>query len=53
MFIEGARMAGNELILTTKDAEARRLAYDFKPGEYELRKATKKEALMQMLIVGH
>jgi hypothetical protein len=38
-------MAGNELILKTKDAEARRLAYDFKPGEYELRKITKKRSI--------
>lgn len=45
MLIEGARMAGNELILKTKDAEARRLAYDFKPGEYELRKITKKRSI--------
>lgn len=45
MRIEAARMAGNELIFTTKDAEARRLAYDFKPGEYELRKITKKRSI--------
>ena len=45
MYIESARMAGNELILTTKDAEARRLAYDFKAGEYELKKTTKKRSL--------
>jgi hypothetical protein len=45
MLIEGARMAGNELILKTKDAEARRRAYDFKPGEYELRKITKKRSI--------
>ena len=45
MFIEGARIAGNELVLITKDAEARRLAYDFAPGEYELKKTTKKRSL--------
>lgn len=45
MFIEGARMAGNELIFTTKDPEARRLAYDFKPGEYEFKKTVKKRSI--------
>lgn len=45
MFIEGARMAGNELIFTTKDPEARRLAYDFKAGEYELKKTVKKRSI--------
>lgn len=45
MHIEAVRIAGNELILTTKDATARRLAYDFKPGEYELKKIRKKRSL--------
>lgn len=45
MHIEAVRIAGNELILTTKDAEARRLAYDFKPGEYEIKKTRKKRSL--------
>lgn len=45
MRIEAARMAGNELIFTTKDAEARRLAYNFTPGEYELKKTTKKRSI--------
>lgn len=45
MHIEAVRIAGNELILTTKDAEARRLAYDFKPGEYEIKKTRKRRSL--------
>lgn len=45
MYIEFARVAGNELILKTKDAEARRVAYDFTPGEYELKKTTKKRSI--------
>lgn len=45
MHIEAVRIAGNELILTTKDMEARRLAYDFKPGEYEIKKTRKKRSL--------
>ena len=45
MYIEAVRIAGNELILTTKDTAARRLAYDFKPGEYELKKTRKKRSL--------
>ncbi len=45
VYIEAVRIAGNDLILTTKDATARRLAYDFKPGEYELKKTRKKRSL--------
>lgn len=45
MHIEAVRVAGNELILTTKDAEARRLAYNFKPGEYEIKRTRKKRSL--------
>ena len=40
--IEAARKEGSELILTTKDAP--RFLYHFKPGEYEIRKATKKRS---------
>lgn len=45
MRIEAVRIAGDELILTTRDAAARRLAYDFKPGEYELKRTRKKRSL--------
>ena len=45
MYIESVRIAGNDLILTTKDTAARRLAYDFKPGEYEIKKTRKKRSL--------
>jgi hypothetical protein len=45
MHIEAVRIAGNELILTTKDMEALRLAYDFKPGDYEIKKTRKKRSL--------
>ena len=44
MLIESVRIAGDELILKTKDPAARRLAYDFKPGEYELTKSRKKRS---------
>ena len=44
MKIESVRSAGDELILKTKDPAARRLAYDFKPGEYELKKTRKKRS---------
>lgn len=44
MRIEAARYEGGELILTTSDADARRLVYEFKPGEYELRRAKKKRS---------
>lgn len=45
MRIEGARYEGGELILKTGSPEARRLVYRFKPGEYELVKATRKRSL--------
>lgn len=45
MYVEAVRVAGEELILKTKGLEARRLAYNFKPGEYELKKTTKKRSL--------
>lgn len=45
MRIDAARFEGGELILTTNDAEARRLVYQFRPGEYELRKARKRRSL--------
>lgn len=45
MQIEAVRIAGDELILKTKDPSARRIAYDFKPGEYDLVKAKKKRSL--------
>lgn len=45
MRIESARLEGRELILTLPaPAEARKLVYKFKPGEYELTKATKKRS---------
>lgn len=46
MRIESARLEGRELILTLPAPnEARKLVYKFKPGEYELTKATKKRSL--------
>lgn len=45
MYIESVRVAGEELILKTKGPEVRRLAYNFKPGEYELKKTKKKRSL--------
>lgn len=46
MRIEAARLEGRELILTLPAPnEARKLVYKFKPGEYELTKATKKRSL--------
>ena len=45
MRIDAARYEGGELILTTSDADARRLVYEFKPGEYELRRARKRRSL--------
>lgn len=44
MRIDAARYEGGELILTTSDAGARRLVYEFQPGEYELRRAKKKRS---------
>lgn len=47
MKVEGARLEGRELTLTLSapSAEARRLVYKFKPGNYELRKAAVKRSL--------
>lgn len=45
MRIDAARYEGGELILTTSDADARRLVYEFQPGEYELRQAKKRRSL--------
>lgn len=45
MRIDGIRIEGGEVILTTNDPAARRIAYDFKPGEYELKKVRKKRSL--------
>lgn len=44
MKIDGARIEGGELILTTSDPAARRLVWDFKPGEYDLVKTRKKRS---------
>lgn len=45
MYINGVRVAGGELILETTDPAARRLAYNFKAGEYELTRTRKKRSL--------
>jgi len=45
MRIESVRRQGDELCLTTKDPDAIRWAYHFKPGEYEIVKAKKKRSL--------
>lgn len=45
MQITECRIAGDELILKTKDAEARRLAYNFQAGDYELVKKKRKRSL--------
>ena len=45
MRIDGIRIEGGEVILTTNDPAARRIAYDFKPGEYELKKVRKKRSI--------
>ena len=45
MRIEGARYEGGELILRTSSPDARRFVYKFKPGEFELQKATQKRSL--------
>lgn len=44
MRIDAAKYEGGELILTTSDADARRLVYEFQSGEYELRRAKKKRS---------
>lgn len=45
MQITECRIAGDELILKTKDPEARRLAYNFQAGDYELVKQKRKRSL--------
>jgi len=45
MKITGARYIGGQLILDTMDADARKTAYNFKPGEYQLIKAKKPRSL--------
>lgn len=46
MRVEGARLEGRELILSlSAPAEARKLVYKFKPGNYDLTKTTKKRSL--------
>lgn len=45
MRIEAARYEGGELILSSRDPEARRLVYDFKAGDYELKRKNKKRSL--------
>jgi len=45
MRVEGARYEGGELILKTSSPDARRFVYKFKPGEYELKKASQKRSL--------
>lgn len=45
MRIDGIRIEGDEVILKTNDPEARRIAYNFKPGEYELKRIRKKRSL--------
>ena len=44
MQIDAARIEGNDLILTVKGPEARRLVFSFKPGEYELIRAKKRRS---------
>lgn len=45
MRIEGARYEGGELILKTSSPDARKFVYQFKAGEFELKKATQKRSL--------
>lgn len=45
MRIDGARIAGNELVLTVDVSDARRWVYGFKPGEYEIVAGRKKRSL--------
>lgn len=45
MRIAAARYVGGQLILDTMDADARKLAYSFRPGEYQLVKAKKPRSL--------
>ena len=45
MRITGARIEGPDLILTSDGREARRFAYDFKPGDYEIVPRREKRSL--------
>lgn len=45
MNISGAKYVGGQLILDTMDADARKLVYNFKPGDYQLVKAKKPRSL--------
>ena len=45
MRINGVRIEGGELILSVPLAEARKIAYKFKPGEYEIKRTYKKRSL--------
>lgn len=45
MRIEGARYEGGELILKTCSPDAKRFVYQFKAGDYELKKASTKRSL--------
>lgn len=45
MKIDGIRVQGGEVVLQTTDPAARRLAYNFKAGEYELKRVHKKRSL--------
>lgn len=45
MRIDSARRQGDELCLTTKDPEAIRWLYTFKPGEYQITKTRKRRSL--------
>ena len=45
MRVEAASYADGGLVLRTSDPDARRFAYSFKPGEYELVKAKKRRSL--------
>ena len=45
MIISGAKYIGGQLILETMDADARKLVYNFKPGDYQLVKAKKPRSL--------
>ena len=45
MRIEAARFEGGELILKTGSPDAKRFVYQFKAGDYELKKASTKRSL--------
>ena len=45
MKIDGAQITPDGLLLLTTDPAARRLVWDFKPGDYEIAKAKQKRSL--------